>query len=247
MLSLDFGCQHGMKAAVVLTGQLLLVFFSTQAWVQKDPMPAEGLVGGVAYLIPPTQGSFHKVEWRYGKDLKIAIRESGEEVRYPKGPYKGRLELFSNNTLRIEHLRKNDSNTYWVYTENSAGTEHRESIHLQVYEAVPKPTVSYTVNKSNPKSCKVTLNCSVGLEDVTYEWLAPSRVISNGGGELSLSFSPLEENYTCVARNPVSFNSSWLIHRHPCSWEAEPSAATASTKTSVLVSLGCLLLLLALP
>ncbi|XP_065605053.1 SLAM family member 8-like isoform X2 [Cyrtonyx montezumae] len=244
MFSLNFGCQHGPKAAVVLTGQLLLVFFSVQAWAQEDLMHVKGLSGGVAFLSPRTRGSFYRVEWRYGKDLKIAVREIGEEVRYPKGSYMGRLKLFSNNTLRMDHLQKNDSNIYWVYMEDSAGREHPESIQLQVYDAVPKPTVDYIVDKSTPESCKVTLNCSVELEDVTYEWLPPRRVISNGGSELSLSFSPLVEIYTCVARNPVSSNSSWLIHRHPCSWQAELPDAAASTKTSVLVSLGCLLLLL---
>lgn len=246
MLGVDLGHQHGMKAAVVLTGQLL-VFFSVKAWAQQDLRHVEGLTEGVAYLIPSKQGSFQKVEWRFGKDLKIAIRESEKEVRYPNGPYKGRLELFSNNTLRVDQLQKGDSNTYWVYMEDDASTVHSESIELRVYDAVPKPTVSYMVDKSNPESCKVTLNCSVGLEDVTYEWLPPRKVISNGGGELFLSFNPVVEIYTCIVRNPVSFNSSWLIHKHPCSWEAEPSAAIASIKTSVLVALGCLLFLLLTP
>lgn len=93
----------------------------------------KGLSGGVAYLIPRTQGSFQKVEWRFGKELKIAIYENGKKVRYPNGPYKGRLKLFSNNTLRMDHLKKNDSNTYWVYMEDGAGKEHPESIQLQVY------------------------------------------------------------------------------------------------------------------
>uniref|UniRef100_A0A8C9F7X0 Ig-like domain-containing protein n=1 Tax=Pavo cristatus TaxID=9049 RepID=A0A8C9F7X0_PAVCR len=242
MLSVDLGRQHGKKAAVVLAGQLLLVFFTVRAWAQQDHV--EGLSGGVAYLIPSTQRFFNKVEWRFGKDLKIAIRESGEEVRYPNGRYNGRLELFRNNTLRMGNLSKADSNTYWVYMEDGAGKEHPESIRLRVYDAVPKPIVNFVVDNSNPANCTVTLNCSVGLEDVTYEWLPPRRVTSNGGGELSLSFSPLVEVYTCVARNPVSSSSSQLIHKHPCSWEAESSAATASTKTSMLVSLGCLLLLL---
>ncbi|OXB55877.1 hypothetical protein ASZ78_012126 [Callipepla squamata] len=207
----------------------------------------KGLIGGVAFLSPRTQGSFYRVEWRYGKDLKIASRDSGEEVRYPNGSYVGRLKLFPNNTLRIDHLQKKDSNTYWVYMEDSAGREHPESIQLQVYDAVPKPTVEHILDKSTSESCKVTLNCFVELEDVTYEWLPPRRVIANAGSELSLSFNPSVEIYTCVASNPVSSNSSRLIHRHPCSWEAELPDATASTKNSVLVSLGCLLLLLTLP
>ncbi|XP_048785140.1 SLAM family member 8-like isoform X1 [Lagopus muta] len=246
MLGVDFGHQHGMKAAVVLTGQLL-VFFVKAAWAQQDQTHVKGLSGGVAYLIPRTQGSFQKVEWRFGKELKIAIYENGKKVRYPNGPYKGRLKLFSNNTLRMDHLKKNDSNTYWVYMEDGAGKEHPESIQLQVYDAVPKPTINFVVDESNPESCRVTVNCSVGLTDVTYEWLPPKRIASNNGSELLLTFSPLMEVYTCVAKNPVSSNSSRLIHRHPCSWEAESSAATTSTKTSVLVSLGCLLLLLLTP
>lgn len=86
-------------------------------------------------------------------------------------------------------------------------------------DAVPKPTINFVVDESNPESCRVTVNCSVGLTDVTYEWLPPKRIASNNGSELLLTFSPLMEVYTCVAKNPVSSNSSRLIHRHPCSWE----------------------------
>lgn len=235
-----------MKVAAVFTVQLLLAFFGMKAWAQKDLQHVEGVSGGVAYLIPHTQGSFYKVEWRFGRDLKIAIHENGEKVNYPNGPYKNRLKLFPNNTLRVDHLRKNDSNTYWVYMEDGAGTEHPEGIVLQVYDTVPKPTVNYVVEDSKPGSCKVTLNCSVALENVTYEWLPPERVTSNRGGKLSVSFNPLVEVYTCVVRNRVSMNSSQLIRKHPCSWEAESAAPTASIKTSLLVSLGCLLLLLLL-
>lgn len=79
--------------------------------------------------------------------------------------------------------------------------------------------MNYVVKDSKPGSCKVTLNCSVALEDVTYEWLPPERVTSNRGGKLSVSFNPLVEVYTCVVRNRVSMNRSQLIYKHPCSWE----------------------------
>ncbi|XP_071884140.1 CD48 antigen-like isoform X3 [Anas platyrhynchos] len=236
--------------AVGLAAELLFIFSIVQARVQEASSQAVGVVGGVVYLSPPLQTqktTYHQNHWRYGSSLKVAIHENGRVVRYPNGPFKDRLKLFPNNTLKISSLQKNDSNTYTVYLEDVAGKEDTYSVSLKVYDVVPKPTMNVIVHGNKPEHCDVTLECWVQLEDVTYEWMPPSRVMPVGSnstnGTLPLSFNPSLETYTCRASNPVSSSSARLTRRHPCSWTAESSAVPTATKTSMLMLLGHLLLL----
>ncbi|XP_032060181.1 CD48 antigen-like [Aythya fuligula] len=230
--------------------ELLFIFSIVQARVQASSSQAVGVVGGVVYLSPPPQTQttiYYECHWRCGSSLKVAIHENGRGIRYPNGPFKDRLELFPNNTLKISCLQKNDSNSYWVYLEDVAGKEHTYSVYLKVYDVVPKPTVRAIVNGDNPERCDVTLECWVQLEDVTYEWMPASRVMPMGSNStLPLSFNPSLETYTCRASNPVSSSSAQLTLRHPCSWTAESSAVPTATKTSMLMLLGHLLLFFAL-
>uniref|UniRef100_A0A8C3C0X7 Ig-like domain-containing protein n=1 Tax=Cairina moschata TaxID=8855 RepID=A0A8C3C0X7_CAIMO len=246
----NFARQTTMKMAVGLASELLFIFSIVQARVQEASSQVLGVVGGVVYLSPPPQTqktTYHQSHWRYGSSLKVAIHENGSGVRYPNGPFKDRLELFPNNTLKISCLQKNYSNTYWVYLEDEVGKEYYYSVYLKVYDVVPKPTVRAIVNGDNPEHCNVTLECWVQLEDVTYEWMPPSRVIPVGShstkSTLPLSFNPSLETYTCRASNPVSSSSAQLTRRHPCSWTAESSAVPTATKTSMLMLLGHILLL----
>ncbi|KAI6073044.1 CD48 antigen [Aix galericulata] len=202
--------------------------------VQAATSQAVGVVGGVVYFSPPLPNlttTYHQSHWYCGNSLKVAIHEYGKGVRYPNGPFKDRLELFRNNTLKISCLQKNDSNSYSMYLEDVAGKEYYYNVYLKVYDVVPKPTVRAIVNGDNPEHCDVTLECWVQLEDVTYEWMPPSRVMPVGSNStnstLPLSFNPSLETYTCRASNPVSSSSAQLTHRHPCLWTARVQAASS--------------------
>ncbi|CAM9989714.1 unnamed protein product [Bubo scandiacus] len=235
--------------AVGLTAVLLFLFIM-KAWAQHSPSEVVGVVHEVAYLSPSLQNQkpFHQIHWRRNNSVKIASRNSRAKVQYPNSTYKGRLELFPNNTLKISYLQKNDSSMYQVYLEDEAGKEHIESILLTVYDLVPKPTVSAKVISADPELCEAILECSVGLEGVTYKWIPHSKfpTESVGASEQRVSFNPSMETYTCEVSNPVSSNNASLTYRHPCSWTGESSAGASHTATSMLVVLGHLLLLLLL-
>ncbi|XP_069650457.1 CD48 antigen isoform X3 [Haliaeetus albicilla] len=192
------------------------------AWAQHGPLEVVGVVDGVAYLSPrlQTQTSYHQIHWRRNNSVKITSRDSKGKVWYTNSTYKGRLELFPNNTLKISCLQKNDSSMYQVYLEDEVGKEYTENILLTVYELVPKPTVNAKVIRGDLTWCKATLECSVGLEGVTYEWIPPSKLPLEdaGASEQHVSFDPLIETYTCKVSNPVSSNNASLTYRHPCSW-----------------------------
>ncbi|KAM6395158.1 CD48 antigen [Rhynochetos jubatus] len=236
------------RCGLWLAGQPALVSVFSAAWAQRGASEVVGIVHGVAYLSPslPDQTSYYQIHWRRDNSVKIAIRGSDAKVQYPNSNiYKGRLELFHNNTLKISSLQKSDSSMYQVYLEDREGKEHIENILLTVYDPVPKPTVNAKVMGDDPKQCKAILKCSVGLERVTYEWVVPNKlpVESVDAPELSVSFDPTIETYICKVSNPVSSNNASLIYRHPCSWTGESSTAVSCPTTSVLVVLGPLLLL----
>ncbi|XP_027765967.1 SLAM family member 5, partial [Empidonax traillii] len=111
--------------------------------------------------------------------------------------------------------------------------------------AVPKPRVTVTVTKGDRQQCNATLRCSVGLQEVTYEWIPPPQVLLEGGeGPIQeVSFNPSEGTYVCRVSNPASSNNASLTYRHPCSWTAESFSDSSCTATGGLVFLGHLLLL----
>ncbi|XP_057277833.1 CD48 antigen-like [Pezoporus wallicus] len=235
--------------------RVVLLFFlcitqASQAH-QKPPLEVVGAVHGVAYLSPSLQSkiSYHEVHWRRNNNLKLAGRDGSGEVWYCNNSYWGRLELFSNNTLKISRLQKSDSSVYQLYMEDETGKGLTESILLTVYELVPKPTVNAKVIRGDLEQCEATLECSVGLEAVTYEWISHSKIQMKriSASELHVLLSSSPDTYTCKVSNPVSSNNASLIYTHPCSWTGESSSAASCTTTIVLVALALHLLLLTLP
>uniref|UniRef100_A0A8C6J997 Uncharacterized protein n=1 Tax=Melopsittacus undulatus TaxID=13146 RepID=A0A8C6J997_MELUD len=182
---------------------------------QKPSSEVVGAVDRVAYLSPSLQSktSYHEVHWRRNNTLKLASRDGTGEVWYRNNSYWGRLELFPNNTLKISHLQKSDSSMYQLYMEDETGKGVIEKL-------VPKPTVNAKVIRGDAEHCEATLECSVGLKAVTYEWISPSKAHWNrtSTSELHVSLSSSPDTYTCKVSNPVSSNNASLIYRHPCSW-----------------------------
>ncbi|XP_016159456.1 PREDICTED: CD48 antigen-like [Ficedula albicollis] len=90
-----------------------------------------------------------------------------------------------------------------------------------VQDLVPKPHVGATTS-GDAQQCNATLNCSVSLQGVTYEWIPLQNLPRNDGPVLSVSFNPAVETYVCRVSNPVSSNNASLTYRPPCSWTEPP-------------------------
>ncbi|XP_064331041.1 CD48 antigen-like isoform X3 [Phalacrocorax carbo] len=205
-------------AACLTAAFLFLLFIVQAAQVQSIPSSeAVGAVGGVAYLSPrlQTHMPYNRIHWRRNNTVRIATwsKESNSTSEE-------RMALFPNGTLKISDLQKNDSNVYQVYQEGSKGQEDIENIFLTVYELVPKPTVNAKVIRGDATHCEATLECSVELEGVTYEWIPPTKLPLEGvrSSKPRVSFNPLMETYICRVSNPVSSNNASLTYKHPCSW-----------------------------
>lgn len=124
-------------------------------------------------------------------------------------------------------------------SQNPVGGQGGCDILLPLAELVPKPTVNAKVIRGDSTWCKATLECSVGLEGVTYEWIPPSKLPLEdaGASEQHVSFDPLIETYTCKVSNPVSSNNASLTYRHPCSWTG--TTCSAHMKWQNLGGMGC--------
>lgn len=143
------------------------------AWAEQRQAEVVGAVHGEALLSCSLQNllSVHQVHWRRNHSLKVASRDSSRRVQYPNSPYRDRLQLLPNDSLRISDLRRSDSSTYQVYLEDEMGQEYVESILLTVYgelaggqrlaqvpEAVPK-AVPEAVPEAVPSSCPLQIRC----------------------------------------------------------------------------------------
>ncbi|XP_041876484.1 SLAM family member 8 [Corvus kubaryi] len=225
---------------------LLLLRAAGLAWPQEaQRSEVTGAVGGVAFLNSHTSlnpSKYSQIHWRWKNQVKIAIQRRGEKAEYPQSLLKERLELFENYTLKISHLRVGDSSEYRLYLEDDSGKENVERILLKVYDLVPKPKVSAVTNGDSQR-CDAILNCSVALQEVTYEWIPPQKLPMKGDPVLRVSFDPKVETYVCKVSNPVSSNNASLTYRHPCSWTGESSSVTSCPTPGALVALGHLILL----
>nr|XP_041577085.1 CD48 antigen isoform X1 [Taeniopygia guttata] len=237
---------------------LLFLLFPARAWAgEPQTSQVTGAVGGVALLnprSPQNPSKYSQIHWRWENELRIASCRPGEQPSYPRSRFWGRLELLENATLRVSPLGLADSGEYHLYLEDDTGRESVEKVRLKVYapggrcdipaspaDLVPKPHVVATTN-GDPWQCNATLSCSVGLQEVTYEWITPQKPLMKEGPVLKVSFNPVVETYVCKVSNPVSSSNASLTFHHPCSWTDESSSVACATPSG-RVALGAFVLL----
>uniref|UniRef100_A0A5F9CJH9 SLAM family member 7 n=1 Tax=Oryctolagus cuniculus TaxID=9986 RepID=A0A5F9CJH9_RABIT len=81
-------------------------------------------------------------------------------------------------------------------------------------EYLSKPTVTMALQSNKNGTCMTNLTCSMEqeAEDVTYSWRALEQAanVSHNGSILPISWTlgEVDMTFICIARNPVSFNSS---------------------------------------
>lgn len=107
-------------------------------------------------------------------------------------------------------------------------------VPLPLADLVPKPTVNARAIRSDWGLCEATLECSVGLEGVTYEWIPSSKLSTAGenASTLLVSINPVMKTYTCKVSNPVSSNNASLTYQHPCSWTGTARGARAGRQNA---------------
>ncbi|XP_035940619.1 SLAM family member 7 isoform X2 [Halichoerus grypus] len=141
---------------------------------------------------------------------------------------KERLDfLHGNYSLKLSKLDKSDSGDYRVVIYSSSLKDpFIQRYGLRVYEHLSKPKVIMGLQNNENGTCVTNLTCFMdqGGEDVTYSWesLGQTANESHNGPILSISWRLGKKGMTfiCVARNPISSNSSnpifaWKLCEEP--------------------------------
>ncbi|KAM9000292.1 SLAM family member 9-like isoform 2-T2 [Sarcophilus harrisii] len=162
-------------------------------------------------------GPYSEISWFYNETQKILLWEREEQTKIFETNLKPRICLAGDNiTLHIQQLRKEDSSTYKLQTSLlSTRQVLSEHIRLDVYERLTKPQIALSPSSSDNGTCLFNATCSVEQvrENVTYNWIPLGQRINASieGPILSVRWKPGDQDqYTCIARNPVS-NSSYTI------------------------------------
>ncbi|XP_077839247.1 pregnancy-specific beta-1-glycoprotein 2-like isoform X1 [Macaca mulatta] len=135
------------------------------------------------------------------------------------GPaYSGRETVYSNASLLIQNVTKNDTGSYTIQiTKRGEGTEGVTG-HFTLYLETPKPYISSS--NLNPKEGTETviLSCDPDTQDVSYLWwikgqrLPISRKLQLSENNRTLSLFGVTKDtagpYECEMKNPVSSSRS---------------------------------------
>ncbi|XP_005663244.1 SLAM family member 7 isoform X1 [Sus scrofa] len=135
----------------------------------------------------------------------VTQQRNKERVDFPNESY----------SLKLSKLKKNDSGAYRVEIYSSTlQNPLSQEYELRVYEYLSKPKVTVGLQNNNNGTCVTNLTCSTeeGEEDVTYSWISLGQANneSYGGSILPISLRREKRDMTfiCLARNPISSNSS---------------------------------------
>ncbi|XP_073512008.1 hemicentin-1-like isoform X3 [Phyllobates terribilis] len=170
----------------------------------------------------------YRIQWVLGATGNVTVIAEVNPGSVPEyhPQYRGRTQLFKNETLRLDNLTSADEGHYslYVFNENTFITEII-AYDLKLYLAVPVSAVTLTSNTSNlllwPGRDSVSLRCSSNGTDVTYSWSLdgaalpqdPQYQLTLNNSTLIISPTSAKDNgyFMCTARNWInSENSSRL-------------------------------------
>ncbi|XP_077112421.1 hemicentin-1-like [Ranitomeya variabilis] len=161
----------------------------------------------------------YRIVWVSGEtgDVTVIAEVNPGSVPEYHPQYRGRCELFQNETLRLDNLTSVDEGHYslYVFNEKNFITEI-VSYDLKLYTFLNAPSLSI-ISDRTVHGTNVTLRCDAGNQEATtYAFyrdgqriICSEHVICRGS---FLDFTPISEkdsgSYTCTIQNPVSANTS---------------------------------------
>ncbi|XP_012932920.1 SLAM family member 7 [Heterocephalus glaber] len=194
----------------------LTVSATSEAW--KELVGAVG--GSVIFSLNFTVKQVDSIAWLFNETTLVTVQPAtGDEqptfiaahkrnkprVHFQDGGY----------SLTFSQLKKTDSGIYSVIIHSSDSQSlFPVKYRLNVYEHLSKPKVTMGLQSNKNGTCITNLTCSMeeGGEDVTYSWKALDQAAneSHDGSILPISWTlgGNDVTFICMARNPISSNSS---------------------------------------
>uniref|UniRef100_A0A8C7EIR2 SLAM family member 7 n=1 Tax=Neovison vison TaxID=452646 RepID=A0A8C7EIR2_NEOVI len=178
------------------------------------------LGGSVTFPLKAPGVQIHTLVWIFNTTPLITIEpktpENQTNAIVTQSHNKERVDyLRGNYSLKLSKLDKSDSGDYSVVIYGSSIKDHFiQKYRLRVYEHLSKPKVTMGLQNNENGTCVTNLTCFMdqGGEDVTYSWKSLGQEANESyiGSILPISWKLGERGMTfiCVARNPISSNSS---------------------------------------
>ncbi|EHH30097.1 hypothetical protein EGK_10686, partial [Macaca mulatta] len=132
--------------------------------------------------------------------------------------YSGRETLYSNGSLLIRNVTKQDTGSYTVKIMNRMEETKGVTVHFTLYLETPKPYISSSNLNPREGTETVILSCDPDTQDVSYLWwingqsLPISRKLQLSENNRTLVLSGVTKDtagpYECEMKNPVSSSRS---------------------------------------
>ncbi|XP_072801992.1 SLAM family member 7 [Vicugna pacos] len=181
------------------------------------------LGGSVTFPLNFSVGSIDSIVWIFNTTTLVTVEPKTADKKaiiiVTQQRNKERVNFPNENySLKLSKLKKNDSGAYRAEIHSSSiQSPLIQDYELRVYEQLSKPKVTIDLQNSTNGTCITNLTCSMeqGGEDVTYSWksLGQTTNESHSGSVLPISWRGEKRDMTfiCMARNPISSNSSTPI------------------------------------
>ncbi|XP_075463852.1 SLAM family member 9-like [Ascaphus truei] len=179
------------------------------------------------------QTAIKDISWVQSKSLKhIATTKPDVSVDIRDRLYKERLYSWPNASLHITHLTSEDQGTYTAdIRSEKEENECTQLYDLRVYKKLSSEDINIHHQVTGSVTCNVTLTCTVSGPDVTRTWYdSNSREINVTNHTLHVYNPDTHRNYTCTARNPVSYTSRTVIPWKYCEEEGRQRKGTEKTR-----------------
>lgn len=200
-----------------------LIFISlfcqlTASRALKEMVGALG--GSVTFPVEPAVKHADSIIWIFNATILVTIQPAvanKEAIIIVIRNHNKERMVFSdgNYSLTLLKLKKNDSGIYRVEIHSSSPhSPFTQEYKLRVYEHLSKPKVTMGLQNNKNGTCITNLTCSMeqGGDDVTYSW----KALGQGGNKsyngsilpISWRLGARDMTFICLAKNPVSSNSS---------------------------------------
>uniref|UniRef100_A0A8D2FIC0 Ig-like domain-containing protein n=1 Tax=Theropithecus gelada TaxID=9565 RepID=A0A8D2FIC0_THEGE len=135
------------------------------------------------------------------------------------GPaYSGRETVYSNASLLIQNVTRNDTGSYTIQIIQRGDKIKRITGHFTLYLEIPKPSISSSNLNPREATETVILSCDPDTQDISYLWWINGQSLPiSGKSQLSennktlVLFNVTKDTagpYECEMKNPVSSSRS---------------------------------------
>ncbi|XP_023555617.1 SLAM family member 7 isoform X1 [Octodon degus] len=225
--------------------QLILISLLCQLTVLAASEAIQELIGAVGgsvtFSVNFTVQQVDSIDWTFNKTRLVTVEPAtgDKQATFIAAQKRNKPRIAFQDggySLTFSQLKKSDSGIYSVEVHRPDSQEDLiQKYRLHVYEFLSKPRVTTSLQSHKNGTCITNLTCSVeeGGEDVTYSWKALDQAANESydGSILPISWTLGGHNTTfiCMARNPVSSNSSSpILAQMLCRGAAEDSGPALS-------------------